>query len=337
MLNTVNLSATASVQSIEPSLLPRRATVALIAAMLGGRALAQVPLSLATSTPGGGLSTFGEALAAGLVKDDPGLVIAPRNTAGSAENVPLLTSGGVDLAIVAGDVATGALGGPAAPTILGALYGTPVMFVLRRDSPHRDIAALRGQPVLWGARSSNFVVLARQVMGSLGFDIERDFDPVFVTRMADAPAMVLDGRVAALWGGGAGWPPFLGVANGPGGARFLPPNEEEQRRIMAAQPSLRPMQLLPGSYPGQDTPVPSIGTWVYVLARPGLPEETAYRIARRRPTPRRPRLIRRRSTPARGATCAKRAPPNGAARGAHSGRAPESRTASDQRETSRWI
>jgi TRAP transporter TAXI family solute receptor len=277
MPDTPNPSAIARAAPPGPS---RRAALGLAAAMLGGGALAQAPLSLATSTPGGGLSTFGEALAAELAKDDPGLVLAPRNTAGSAENVPLLTSGGVDLAIVAGDVATGALAGPGAPTILAALYGTPVMFVLRRDAPHRDFAALRGQPILWGARSSNFVVLARQVMGSLGLDIERDFDPVFVTRMADAPAMVLEGRVAALWGGGAGWPPFLGVANGPGGARFLAPDEAEQRRIMAAQPSLRPMQLLPGSYPGQDAPVPSIGTWVYVLARPGLPDEAAYRIAR---------------------------------------------------------
>jgi TRAP-type uncharacterized transport system substrate-binding protein len=34
------------------------------------------------------------------------------------------------------------------------------------------------------------------------------------------------------------------------------------------------------SYPGQDAPLHSVGSWSYVLARPDLPEKTAYLLAR---------------------------------------------------------
>jgi hypothetical protein len=35
-----------------------------------------------------------------------------------------------------------------------------------------------------------------------------------------------------------------------------------------------------GSYPGQDTPIESVGSWSFVMARPDLEEDTAYRLAR---------------------------------------------------------
>ena len=55
--------------------------------------------------------------------------------------------------------------------------------------------------------------------------------------------MVRDGCVAALWGGGAGWPGF-------------------------------------GSYPNQSEPMQSVGSWSYVVARTSLPDEIAYKLIR---------------------------------------------------------
>ncbi len=46
--------------------------------------------------------------------------------------------------------------------------------------------------------------------------------------------MVIDGRAAALWGGGLRWPGFVKVANNPGGARFIAPTP---RRSSASAPS----------------------------------------------------------------------------------------------------
>lgn len=35
-----------------------------------------------------------------------------------------------------------------------------------------------------------------------------------------------------------------------------------------------------GSYPGQDAPIVSVGSWGFILARPTLPDDVAYRLAR---------------------------------------------------------
>lgn len=247
---------------------------------LAGAEQAQAPLhlTLATATPGGGFPAYGAAFVAAIAAADPTLVIEPRNTAGSLENVRLLREGSVDLALVAGETATEALAVGQGTTLLAAMYAQPGLFGLKGDSPLRAIADLRGKPIAWGARGSGFVVLARQVMGALDLDIERDFTSVLLDRAGDGPAMVMDGRVAALWGGGAGWPGFVTLA-GQGG-RFLAPDEAERARILVADPKLRPMSLPAGSYPGQGAPIASVGTWSLVLARPGLDEEAGFRLAR---------------------------------------------------------
>lgn len=241
--------------------------------------MSRLTVTLATATPGGGFPAYGEAFAGAIMAADPSITVECRNTKGSLENVALLAEGTVDLGLVAGETATAALNGGQGITILTAMYATPGMFALRGDSPFRSIGELRGRPITWGAKGSGFVVLARQVMAGLGLDIERDFDAVLLDRAGDGPAMVLDGRVSALWGGGAGWPGFAGVAKGPQGLRFLPPSPAECARILAADPTLRPMSLPAGSYAGQEAAVPSVGTWSLVLARPGLEEEHGYRLA----------------------------------------------------------
>ena len=40
------------------------------------------------------------------------------------------------------------------------------------------------------------------------------------------------------------------------------------------------MTLPAGSYPGQDAPVHTVGSWAFILARPDLGEDVAYRLAR---------------------------------------------------------
>ncbi|MES2712381.1 MAG: TAXI family TRAP transporter solute-binding subunit [Pseudomonadota bacterium] len=251
-------------------------------ALIGGTAAAQAPLnlSLATATPGGGFPAYGDAFAAAIGATDPTIVISPRNTAGSLENVTLLAEGRVDLALVAGETATAALTRGAGITVAAAMYATPGLFGVLPTSPARSIADLRGKRVAWGARGSNFVVLARQVMTGLGLDIERDFESVLLDRAGDGPAMVMDGRVAALWGGGAGWPGFVTLAGSPAGLRFIAPDAAERARIVAAVPALREMAQPAGSYAGQDAAVTSVGTWSFVLARPGLEEDAGYRLAR---------------------------------------------------------
>jgi TRAP transporter TAXI family solute receptor len=239
---------------------------------------------LGTATPGGGFPLYGEAYAATLNEADPTLSVEPVNTKGSTENVPLLEAGRVDLGQVTGEVTYEAIAGigrpPATLYIQSAMYPNSGMFAVRADSPYHTLADLRGQPICWGARGSGFVVLARYVLDGLGLDLDRDFRAVYLDRAGDGPPMLLDGRVAAFWGGGVGWPGFVAVASGPAGARFVAPGPGDIERIVTKHSFIKPVTLPAGSYPGQDAPVPTVGSWSFVLARPSLPDDVAYRLAR---------------------------------------------------------
>jgi uncharacterized protein len=239
---------------------------------------------LGTATPGGGFPLYGQTFAETITETDPTLVVELRNTKGSTENVPLLEAGSLDLALVQGEVAHEALAGvgrpPANLRILVAMYPTPGLFVVRGDSPYRSIEDLRGKPVAFGARGSGLVILARYVLDGLGLDQVRDFDAVFLDTAGDGPTMVMDGRVAALWGGGQGWPGFVAVTKGPAGGRFITPGTDQIGRIQARHPFLKALTIPAGSYPGQDRAIPSVGSWSFVMARPTVDADLVYRLAR---------------------------------------------------------
>jgi hypothetical protein len=240
---------------------------------------------LGTATPGGGFPAYGAPYAETLSEMDPTLSVQTRNTKGSTENVPLLEQDQLDLGLATGEVTYEAIAGIGRPPttrlrIINATYSQAGMFMVRADSPCRSISDLKGKPVVWGAGSSGFVVLARYVMDGLGLDLKRDFEAILLEKAGDGPPMVLDGRAAAMWGGGVGWPPFMTIAKHPAGARCVAPDAGEIKRIMAKHSFLKATVMPAGSYSGQDQPISSVGSWPFVLARASLPEDVAYRLAR---------------------------------------------------------
>ncbi len=259
------------------------AIVVLLASSAGATAEG-IMVTLGTATPGGGFPVYGDAVAQTINEVDPSIEVRTRNTKGSTENVPMLEAGQLDLALVQGEVAHEALAGigrpPSKLLIFAAMYTTPGMFVVRGDQPYRTIGDLKGKPVVWGARGSGLVVLARYVLEGLGLDMERDFQSTYLDRAGDGPAMVQDGRAAALWGGGTGWPGFAAVARGAQGARFIAPGTDERARIQARHPFLKTMSIPAGAYPGQADVIVSVGSWSFVLAKPDLPDQTVYRLAK---------------------------------------------------------
>lgn len=240
---------------------------------------------LGTATPGGGFPAYGEPYCKLINELEPTLTLEPRNTKGSTENVPMLEQDKLDLGLATGEVTYEAISGIGRGAtdhlrIINATYSQAGMFMVRADSPYRSISDLKGKPVVWGAASSGFVVLARYVMDGLGLDIKKDFEAILLDKAGDGPPMVLDGRAAAMWGGGVGWPPFMNIAKGPSGGRFIAPSAEEIARIQAKHSFLKRTEMPAGSYPGQSGPVQSVGSWPFVLARASLPDDVAYRIAR---------------------------------------------------------
>jgi TRAP transporter TAXI family solute receptor len=254
------------------------------AAQDGGKAIQKTTISLGTATPGGGFPLYGNAFAEVMNAADATLAIEPRNTKGSNENIPLLETGGLDIALVAGEPSYEAFMGIGRPAtrlkILTAMYSSPGMFVVRADSPYRTIRDLVGKPVAFGAKGSGLPILSRYTLDGIGLKQDEDFQSVYLDRAGDGPAMVLDGRAAALWGAGIGWPGFTALAASPGGARFIAPDASEIARIKAKHSFLKPLTVPAGSYPGQNDPIHALGSWSFVLVRENLPEDIAYRLAR---------------------------------------------------------
>jgi uncharacterized protein len=264
------------------------ASVALVtgdaAAQEKEKIIPMTTISLGTATPGGGFPLYGNAFAQVMNAADPQLPIAPRNTKGSNENIPLLEAGQLDIALVAGEPAYEAFLGVGRPAtrlkILTAMYSSPGMFVVRADSPYKTIRDLVGQPVAFGAKGSGLPILSRYMLDGLGLKQDGDFKSIYLDRAGDGPAMVLDGRAAALWGAGIGWPGFAAVASSPTGARFIAPDAGEIARIRERHSFLKPLTVPAGSYPGQNSQINSVGSWSFILARDTLPEDVAYRLAR---------------------------------------------------------
>ena len=251
----------------------------------GDKAIPKTAISLGTATPGGGFPLYGDAFAEIMNAADPTLSIEPRNTKGSNENIPLLEKGELDIGLVAGEPSYEAFMGfggrsKTSARILTAMYSSPGMFVVRADSPYKTIRDLVGQPVAFGAKGSGLPILSRYMLDGLGLKQDEDFKSIYLDRAGDGPAMVEDGRAAALWGAGIGWPGFAAVASSPSGARFIAPSADEIARIRARHSFLKPLTVPANSYPGQTAPIDSMGSWSFILVRENLPDDVAYHLAR---------------------------------------------------------
>jgi uncharacterized protein len=237
---------------------------------------------LGTATPGGGFPAYGAVFSDVINRADNTLRIEPRNTKGSAENIPLLESGKLDIALVQGEVAYALFsrGNPSGLRIIAAMYSGAGMFVVKKDSPYRTIRDLKGLPVIFGTKGSGLIILSRSVLDGIGLDQDRDFRAIYVAKVSEAPKMIADGKAAALWGGGVGWPGFEAVTKAPGGARFIAPTEEEIALILAKYPLLKRLTIPANSYQGQAAPVISVGSWSFIMSRADFPDDIVYRVAK---------------------------------------------------------
>src|SRR5262245_6283550 len=245
-------------------------------------ASAQTNVSMATATPGGGFPLFGDNAAATINETDKSLNVTTHNAKGSAENIILLEQGKMDIALVAGEPAYEPFAGigraPTSLKIISAIYSNPGMFAVKGDSPAKQLRDLVGKPIAWGTRASGLTLLGRYVTDGLGLDREKDFQAHYLEKAGDGPVMVADSRVAALWGGGIGWPGFTAIMQA--GGRFIGLTPEEVAKVTAKHNFLKPITVPAGAYPGQKDAVNSVGSWSYGLARADLPDDVAYRLAK---------------------------------------------------------
>ena len=244
----------------------------------------QMKVTFGTAGEGGGFMIYALAFLDAMRTVDPALEIRSVGTRGTADNVPKLESGELDIGMVSGEVAHELFEGigrpPSRLRAVSAMYAAPGRaFVVRADSRYRSIDDLKGGPVVWNAKGSGLVVQARYMMNGLGLDLDKDFAAIYPDNLTDGPSMVIEGRAAALWGGGLRWPGFVEVASTPRGARFVVPDSREIKTIRAKYGFLQPVTVPADLYPGQYDAIETLGAWSYILARDGFDDAVGYRLA----------------------------------------------------------
>jgi uncharacterized protein len=247
-----------------------------------GRASAeQMMIRLGTTSSAGAFAQYTAALTDVMRTVDPLLELRIVPTKGSVDNAERLKSGEIDIGLVGGEVTYEALASqiPGAPGVgvISVMNSTPGMFAVRADSRFRRIVELKGRPIAWGAKGLGITVQARYIMDGIGLSMDRDFVPVYQEKFSEGPAMVLDGRVAALWGSGYRWPGFVTLSTSPVGMRFVVPDQREIQRICAKYSFMARFTVPAGLYVGQYDPVETVGTWNFILGRPELDESMGYR------------------------------------------------------------
>lgn len=135
-------------------------------------------------------------------------------TAGSVQNLDLLSSGTADVAFSQVDTGADALAGAAAgdPRALRALariYDDATQVVVRADSRYRTLADLRGARVSTGAADSGVTPIAQRLLRVAGLDPDRDLRPAALGINDSVAAMRAGSIDAFFWSGGL---PTVGVA-----------------------------------------------------------------------------------------------------------------------------
>jgi TRAP transporter TAXI family solute receptor len=242
----------------------------------------RTPVILGTATPGGGFELYGGVLAEVVNSEDNSLNVLARNTRGSRQNIPLLEQGTLDIALVASLPAREAFEGVDRSAtnlkIITAIYPTFGAFAVNKDSAAQSFSDLIGKKVAWGTKSSGLTLLGKYVTEALGLDANEDFDAVYLEKAGHGAPMVLNGEVAALWGGGVGWPNFTKIMKA--GGRMVGLTDDQITKVNAKFPFLQPLEIPAGSYPGQETALKTVGSFSFLLARADLPNDVAYRLAK---------------------------------------------------------
>jgi uncharacterized protein len=247
-------------------------------------------LSIATGQVGGAYYVLGGGLAKVISDHVPNVQVTAELTAASVDNLKFLRAGQVDLGLALGpSLADAYLGtgtfresGRVPVRTLAVLYTQPMHLVTLARRGITRVADLRGRVVSTTNPGSGTEVIALRMLEAAGLDPDRD-----VTRERLGPAQsgdaLKDGKVEAFFfSSGVPSPAVLELATTFGAEMRLVPSDDLlpvlQQRYGAEQFPLS--VIAAGSYPGQESDVPTVGSATLLVVDEKMSEPLAYEITR---------------------------------------------------------
>lgn len=244
-------------------------------------------ITLATGSRSGVYRPLGERLASlinGLPED---IWTATLTTGGSVENCRLMGTGKANAGLVLGPTLSQALegsgsfggNGPLPLAAAARLFSSPEQLVTLTNSEIRNLSDLKGRRVSVGCRGSGNYQLAQVILRSAGLDPEKDIHPV-ILRQNEAARALAAGEIDAA---------FFNIAL-PAAAvlevsafhpiRLIGLPRDIVGQVTGSVKGTSACVIPPGTYPGQDEAVPTVGAQNYLVVPAGQDRTIAYILVR---------------------------------------------------------
>ncbi len=235
-------------------------------------------LTIGTASPGGVFLLYGQALAP-ILTEALGLPVEAQATQGSSQNILLLESGTVRLALVSTDVALDGWNGTGAWTqdkklrsmrALFPMYDAPIEVVARKGSEIRALPDMAGKPVAGGPPGGGGAIVAK-LFDVLGIKPTWRYG-AYDTLSTEMQSGLVDALVSTI----VVPAPALTKLDRPGEISFIPLSADEIAKVCAAMPQFSPSLVKAGSYPSLTTDYPTVGFFNFVVVSKDLPDDLVY-------------------------------------------------------------
>ncbi|MGB4338325.1 MAG: TAXI family TRAP transporter solute-binding subunit [Bacillota bacterium] len=243
-------------------------------------------LILATGGTAGTYYPLGGAIANIANKRIPGMNMTAQATGASVENMRLVSSGEVDLAIVQNDVAYQAYNGEEAFAgkpiknfgVVSALYPEVIQFVVAADGPIKTWEDVKGKRISVGAPGSGTEVNARQVLGVYGITYD-DIQEQFLS-FAESANAFKDGHIDGFFVTGGVPNPGITDVSTQHRIKIMSVSEEKMKELTAEYPFLAPVTIPVNTYINQTEAAYTPAIMAILIAGNHLSEQEAYDITK---------------------------------------------------------
>lgn len=238
---------------------------------------------IGTAGEGGTYFYVGQGIAR-VIEQNTDLKATSQGTAGGTENARRLSTGDMDVGLVApADLAKTLKDGTADASKLRVLlsgHGTVAHVAVRADSDFKSLDQLftKGRRLGVGEPGSNVQNLAAATLEAYGLSL-KDVKGSELSQSEQAAALQNGEIEGAFLGGGLP----LAAASEVGtnvGVRILPISDDALAKIQKLQPAEYRATIPKGLYKGTDEDVPSMAYPSLIVVRADLPKDVAYKITK---------------------------------------------------------
>ena len=238
-------------------------------------------MTMGTGSVGGTYYPLGGAIAQMWNSNIDGLTVSTIATGASVENLTLMDSGDIQLAMSINGTATQAANG-SGPfeetgaledfTFLGNIYPEVMQIVATAGSGIETVADLDGKRVAIGPDGSGTQILTQAILDAAGVTPAETFADGF----GDAASKLRDGQVDAAFGVLAVPDASLSEVAQNADVTLVSIPDDIRETLKTNDPTLSDMEIPVGSYEGIDNPATTVTAWATLYGPAGLDEDQVY-------------------------------------------------------------